>query len=515
MTRRERSGLRAVAWALAALCLLWTSAALAIEDDDAPLPSDPRVIEANSLLGEESQRDHVIRLYGEVLAEDPDNDIARMWIARVLSWDGQYDASLAHYERFLRRSEPPDWAAPERAAVLSWAGRYEEAEAAYLAILERDPRHAEAARGLARVYQWSGRNRDAARAYERALEIEEDAGARRDLESLYASRASQGRSSSEFFTDSDDFVLSSTTVRASSDLDLATRILARTTYTYLEAQRDSDSRFDPFADEDSSTQGVDALVGLERQLGRGLVARVLAGGRRWEGAPSTALVQAELEWTVGEGLATGLALDYGDFLSRSHSIDSVLEGVDAVTVRAWTWAALAPRLAVYGYAEGSFIGNDSQSRSELVDPDEAAFPGETREVLSGSGRNERVAWGASLDVTPFPDLDVTLSFGADFSHYRDDSAVFYDPHLTSDGSVTLSGRHQFTEWFAFEGQAGGGYGYAKQDGLEGDGFTYRLAGGPTFTFGGLSIAARGARTANQRATSYETWGASVDVGMSF
>jgi tetratricopeptide (TPR) repeat protein len=498
---------------LAALCV--STAARAIEDDDAPLPTDPRVIEANSLLGEDAQRQHVIRLYAEVLAENPENDTARMWLARVLSWDGQYDASLAHYERFLRREEPPDWAARERAAVLSWAGRYDEAEAAFQEILDRDPRNAAAMRGLARVYQWSGRNRDAARAYERALAIEEDAGARRDLESLYANRANQGESVSDFFTDSDDFVLSTTTVRGSADLDLSTRILARSSYSYVEMNRSGNPRFDPLSDEEDSTQGFDALVGIERNFGRGLVARVLAGGRRWDGAPSTALVEAELEWTVAEGLATGLSLDYGDFLSRSHSLDSVIEGVDAVTLRGWTWASLLPVLGVYGYAEGSFIGHDSQSRTELVDPAEAAFAGETEDVLDASGRNERVAWGVSFDVTPFPKLGVGLVLGADFSHYRDDSVLFYDPHFAADGTLALRGKHRFTEWLELEASVGGGYGYALQDGEKGDGFTYQISGGPTFTIGGLWVAARAARSVSQRATTYDTWGASLNMGMSF
>lgn len=497
----------ALALAIGAIGAL-AAPALAIEDDDAPLPTDPRVIEANSLLGEEAQRQHVIRLYGEALADDPENDTARMWLARVLSWDGQYDASLAHYERFLRRDSPPDWAAPERAAVLSWAGRYDEAEAAYQEILSRDPRNADAALGLAHVYQWSGRPRLAARAYERALELREDAGVRKELAALYGSRTNQGESSSHFFVDSDKFTLAQTTVKGEADLYFDTQILARSSYLYVGTDRDGDAEFDPLVDHDDSTQGVDAVVGLRHRFAKGVVASVMAGGRRWEGAPATALVEAEVEWTVHEGLSTGARLHYGDFLAGSQSIDAVLEGVDATTLRGWAWGSLHPMLAAYGYLETSFIGGDEQARGAETVGGEA--------TLEASGTNNRLAWGASLDVTPWPELDVRFVLGSDFIRYRDESGIFYDPTFGYDGTVGLAGSHRFTDWLALDGEAMGGWGYSDQDGQDGDGPTYRVALGMALNVSRLWIKLHGQRSESRRSdTAYSTWGASLDMGMRF
>ncbi|MGH0033541.1 MAG: tetratricopeptide repeat protein [Myxococcota bacterium] len=505
-----RDASRSVPWTLAsfAAVVLLATAAGAIEDDDAPLPTDPRVIEANSLLGEESQRDHVIGLYGEVLAERPDDRTARMWLARVLSWDAQYDASLAHYEWFLRSPEPPDWAAPERAAVLSWAGRYEEAEIAYEELLARDPNDAAAALGLARVYQWSGRSREAAKAYERALAIQDDAGARTELEALYGSRETRGESTSRYFSDSDDFTLTETTIHGSSDLGFDTTLLGRTTYFYVATDRKGDREFDPLADEDESTQGFDAVAGVRHRFAQSVVASLLVGGRRWEGAPATALVEAQVEWTVTEQLATGFRVDYGDFLGRSHSIDAVLEGVEATTLRGWAWAQVHPMVSAYGFLETTFLENDQQTRQAEVAGEDAA--------LRASGSNNRLSWGGDLAFAPFPKYDLRLVLGNGYSRYRDDSELFYDPSFEVDGTFGLAGSHQVTDWLAIDGEVFGGYGYSDQDGQDGEGPTYRVALGTALMLGGLRVDMRGERSESRRGdSSYETWGATLGMGMRF
>jgi len=492
-----------------ALALVLASASRAIEDDDAPLPTDPRVIEANSLLGNETQREHVIRLYRDVLAENPDDDTARMWLARVLSWDGRFDESLAHYARFLERADPPPWAAVERATVLSWAGRYGDAEAAFHEILARDPRNAQALRGLARVYQWSGRAQKAAGTYERSLAIEDDAEARRDLAGLRATRSTQGESGSDYFTDSDDFRMATFSVRGTSDIDLATQVIGRTGYTYVDAKRSGDPDANELAAGDGSTQSFDALVGIQRQLDHGFVARASVGGRRWESAPSTFLGEAAVDWTIADGLSTGVEFSYGDFLDRSHSLDAVLEGVDDLSVRGWSWAQLTPILAAYAYAETSFILNDEQLRTRTE-------AGQDVQVLEKSGSNQRVAWGISFDITPWKEADVRLSLATDYLRYRDASDLFYDPETSVDGTVVLAAAHRFADWFELSAEVAGGYGYSKQDGEAGEGPTYRVAGGPTLTFGKLWIRTQASRSESQRSDQvYSSWGAMLRVGMGF
>ena len=73
--------------------------------------------------------------YRDVLDEFPSHATARLWLARVLSWKGDHDESLAEYDRLLDLEPPADDIDVERAEVLSWSGRYDEALLAFDAIL--------------------------------------------------------------------------------------------------------------------------------------------------------------------------------------------------------------------------------------------------------------------------------------------------------------------------------------------------------------------------------------------
>ena len=151
-----------------------------------PLAEDPRLAEARALLADSSSYDEAVALYRAILDDTPGGELeddARLWLARILSWQGEHDASLAHYAELTNRPRPAYDAEIEQAEVLSWAGRYDEAEAAFRALLEREPDDARATRGLARVYLWSERPELADAAFERALELQEDEEARSELDS--------------------------------------------------------------------------------------------------------------------------------------------------------------------------------------------------------------------------------------------------------------------------------------------------------------------------------------------
>lgn len=67
------------------------------------------------------------KLYLAYLSEHPGDMTARFKLARLLSWDGRYDKSLAQYERILR-SRPDDIQVRRHyAMVLIWAGRQADA----------------------------------------------------------------------------------------------------------------------------------------------------------------------------------------------------------------------------------------------------------------------------------------------------------------------------------------------------------------------------------------------------
>lgn len=107
---------------LAFLALLAASAAAA--------EADPRIAEADALLGDPSGFERAAALYAEVLSADPAAAELRLKRARVLAWAERYAESLDEYAVLLAEAGPPAAARIEQAEVLSWAGRHAEAEAA-------------------------------------------------------------------------------------------------------------------------------------------------------------------------------------------------------------------------------------------------------------------------------------------------------------------------------------------------------------------------------------------------
>lgn len=479
MTRR-RGGPRALTLTFGLALLGLPQAAYSMESgDEAVLPTDPRMIEANSLLGDDSQRERVIQLYGEVLAENPQDEAARMWLARVLAWDGRYDEALVHFHYFLIQADPPPWAAVERAEVLSWAGRYDEAEAGFLDLLATEPNNPRAALGLARVYKWSGRHAEAVEFYERSLALEGNTEARRELAEVSSELGGHSEGDTQVFRDSDDFEMTEISVSGGFDVNVRTRVIGQSGYTWIESQ---DESFD-----ESEAQGFEAQAGLEHRLTSKLLARLKAGGRRWDNADDSFIGSGELEYTWNDRVASGASLDYGDFLSESHSIGALVEHVSHTTGRAWVWSQLFSRVAGYAHFEGSYL----------------------------SDSNGSVGGGASLDYTPLDDWDVSLSLAWGALGYTGRSEFYYDPTLSTDGSLALRGGVQLHPSFALHYEASTGYGFADQDGNSGHGISWRVAGGPKVSLGDWWLSATAYRAATRRSTVYETWGVGVNLGLGF
>ncbi len=456
--------------------LLLASAAFGSGEQEGVFPSDPRVIEANALLSDDRQRRRAIDLYREVVEEQPDHFMARMWLARVLAWEGRYDDSLVHYDHFLAGEEPPDWAGVERAEVLSWAGRYEQAEAAFQALLAADPRDARAARGLARVYQWSGRGAEAVVAYERALAIEDDSEAQRDLARLRSQLAGGVQLGSDYSEDSDGFRLRS--LRAAFDVDLSFRskLVARGSYIWLDMDRAASSAND--------AEAFDASLGIEHRFGQHLVTRARVGGRRWDRARDYFVASGEAEYTVNKRFLTGLSLRYGDFLEHSHSLDAVLEGIYDATLRSWAWFGLHPLVGLSSEVEVSFLGDG----------------------------NRRIAGAASLDYSPWQKIPVRFVSGLGLLGYTKGSSAYWDPDISVEGSLGAAGEFDLFAGLSFEGATSLGWGYAQQDGLESNGFAYRVSGGPTLAIGAWHVSAQAYRSSSIRSTTYSSWGAGLSVG---
>jgi tetratricopeptide (TPR) repeat protein len=468
------------------LLALLVSGLAAHAQEEEILPSDPRVVEANALLEKESGWPRAIELYRAALADDPEEDGARMWLARVLAWAGRYDESLEQYDVFLARPEPPDWAAPERADVLSWAGRSDEAEAAFQALLAADPRDLRAARGLARNYQWAGRSSDAIAAWKRVLELQEDdPEAHQQLAALRSARGgSSGEADVSYFVDSDEFQMTRSGVRGAAVLDDDTQLLVRGAYIRVEAERTKES---PDPDRREHADAVDGAIGLRRHFGDKLEATAEVGGRGWSHADETFVAHGELAYTHSEWWTASLSLDYGDFLEGSTSLDAVLENIRATTLRGSTWRGFGPQWATYVYLESTFL----------------------------SDHNRRVSGGASLDYRPVSAWDLSLSLALDLLHTAHPTDHYYDPNFNVNGSVVIRGGVEILPHLRLELETSGGYGWGEQDGVKDGGFTYGVAGGPKVGLGDWWIGVRGHRSQTIRGTSYSSNGVSLNLGRGF
>lgn len=115
------------------------------------------------------QFDQAIPILQSELKGSPENDDARILLARVYSWTQRYDESLTEYRRLLQKN--PDNAAirADYARVLAWSGRHEDAIAEYRRALKTDPANQETRLGYARALAWGGDLAGASIEYDRLL----------------------------------------------------------------------------------------------------------------------------------------------------------------------------------------------------------------------------------------------------------------------------------------------------------------------------------------------------------
>ena len=82
-------------------------------------------------LAEKHNYTQAIEVCRRVIKTDAKNKEAKIWLARLLSWNMEYDHSIAIYDEIIKAY--PDWlkARREKARVLGWERRYGEAIAEY------------------------------------------------------------------------------------------------------------------------------------------------------------------------------------------------------------------------------------------------------------------------------------------------------------------------------------------------------------------------------------------------
>ncbi len=464
---------------LALLLLVRIPVAWAAPQGDEPLPTDPRVIEANALLEDKDQYPRVIALYSEALEDEPNQPSTRLWLARVLSWHGDHEDSLSQYQVLLAGRPVPTTARIERAEVLSWAGEYDEALEAFEQIAERDPHNARAARGIARVYNWSQRRSEAVKAYRHALLLGDDAETQRELDRLLSGIGSGGDSRSRYVSDSDGFRLRNVTATGSVDLSVDTRVLLSGSYT-----RVSHSHAGPGL---GKAEGASGFIGLEQRLRRDLEARVEVGYRWWNEASGHVLGRGVLQYSLPSNTVLGLEVEHGDFLSHSDSLRVVLEGLDQTSLLARAWQGFPRGWSVFAQVGSSFV----------------------------SDSNRRIALNAGGEFQPLPDHEIAVGLSFNYLTYTKRSSLYYDP--TTDLGAGLSARagHALFDWLDVSVEGVVGIGYAAEANTSGFGLTYAISGGPEIQYEGVSLKLHAARSQSQRASVYTSHSFGFSLGMKF
>lgn len=96
--------------------------------------------------------DLAIRLCRQVLEKDPEQTEARLWLARALSWQQNYEASLQQYEKLIASAEQKDEFLREKARVLGWMNAHAESLKTYAAIDKNQSPAAAAERQAKKAY---------------------------------------------------------------------------------------------------------------------------------------------------------------------------------------------------------------------------------------------------------------------------------------------------------------------------------------------------------------------------
>jgi tetratricopeptide (TPR) repeat protein len=152
--------------------------------DEARLPSfDPSHV-AETVRASTLRRAHELAIahgydnaknaYRSLLRNSAEDDEARIGLARVEAWTGDYEESERHYREVTARHPESSEASAGLADLLVWRQRAFEAEAQLDAALERTPNSADLLMRKARLLQWRGDIAKARRLIERAEALEPD-----------------------------------------------------------------------------------------------------------------------------------------------------------------------------------------------------------------------------------------------------------------------------------------------------------------------------------------------------
>jgi tetratricopeptide (TPR) repeat protein len=431
--------------------------------------AEPTIEQGEALLGDSEQYGAAIRIFESLLERDPTLRRPRLQLARVLSWQGEIERSLAAYSVLIELDAGDREARLEKAEVLSWSGRYEESEELFLSLLAEDADDARAQRGLARVYNWSGQIALADRAYRRGLALEDHEEARAEWKKLRAAGRPDAGALLRYFEDNAGFHRFDTQSKVSALVGFKTRVSPR-----LALIRVWDSKSAPLPGEHDGDRAVELSLGAEQKIGETSKLGVRIGGRDWSRSADSLFGSVDLEVPLSDRAVFTGRLEHGDFVDGSSSLQALQAEIQQTRVSAGIWRDLGRGFE--SYLSASYRAIDDGNASQSVD--------------------------LSLDYAVPSKPWLGLWTGASFVRYEDRSPNYYDPErdLTLLAGVASSWSSSGT--FEINLRLGGGVGSSQTITGTETGTIWTGSTAASWTHGPWSTALRAATSASQRSNAY-------------
>lgn len=143
--------------------------------------------------------DRAVEMYRKALEMNKASNMVKVRLAKVLSWQDNYEDALTLLEEVLEDEKYHSEALFRKAQILSWQGKYNESLAIYQIYLIREKDDFEALMGIARVSFWSGQNEKAIDYFNQAINAGGDEiDARLNLGKVYLNMDDRGAAKEEF-----------------------------------------------------------------------------------------------------------------------------------------------------------------------------------------------------------------------------------------------------------------------------------------------------------------------------
>ncbi len=270
-------------------------------------------------LGQEGHYAEARRLLRRHLREHPEDDEARLHLARFHAWSARYAEAQMLYQELLEARPEDRLLRTELAEMTSWRGRYGPARRQLEALIAEQPDDHRARVGLGNVHAWSGAHRLADDVYRGILAEDPDhAEAKRQLAHLALLASPSAEPAFSWFQDNDGL-----SVWTTESEGLYTPRPGQRWSLRLDTPRaeHAGERVDAYGFRVGFSERADERfewggeLGAVRYGGVGLSPRLRVFATRW----------------LGYRHALQLDLRHGDAFPEVHSIESGLEGVERST----------------------------------------------------------------------------------------------------------------------------------------------------------------------------------------